>query len=102
MQNPPEPEGKTGYVHPAIDLKDALGKIDKKDRKFYDFYRDLRQILSTPRDHHFRIYGLRTPKNINIAYMTACLPFSFYVDKDENNKTKIYIKYFEDCAIFYY
>ena len=101
MQNPPEPEGKTGYVHPAIDLKDALGKIDKKDRKFYDFYRDLRQILSTPRDHHFRIYGLRTPKNINIAYMTACLPFSFYVDKDENNKTKIYIKYFEDCARFY-
>jgi hypothetical protein len=33
--------------------------------------------------------------------MTACLPFSFYVDKDENNKTKIYIKYFEDCARFY-
>ena len=34
--------------------------------------------------------------------MTACLPFSYYVDK-KNGETvpKVYIKYFPDCAVYF-
>ena len=101
VKNPPEPEGLNNYVHDAINFTKALNDIETKDRKFYDFYRDIREILGTPRDLHFRFYGLNTPSGIKFDKVIACLPFSFYVDKDEKNETKVFIKYFHDCADFF-
>ena len=101
IKNPPAPEGHPNYVHRAIDLNKTLNNINRTDRKFYDFYREIREDLGVPRNLQLRIYGLYSTKKTRISYMTACLPFSFYVDKDSNNETKIYIKYFEECAPFF-
>ena len=100
VKNPPEPEGLENYVHPPINYSQALSAINIKDRPFYDFYRDLRAALGVPRDLHFRIYGINTPSGIKFNYMTACLPFSFYVLKD-NNEPKIYIKYYPECGVYF-
>ena len=100
-QNPPQPEGFPNYNHEPIDLVGALNNIKRQGRKFYDFYRELRAILGTVRDLHFRIFGLNTPSGIKLDQITACLPFMYYVDKDSNDQPKVYIKYNRDCAAFY-
>ena len=100
-QNPPQPENISDYNHKPIDLIESLNKIERKNVKFYDFYRKLREILGTVRDLHFRIFGANTPKGIKLDQITACLPFSFYVATDENNNPKMYIKYFESCGVFF-
>lgn len=84
IKNPPEPEGYKDYAHPAIDFDEAFENINTANRTFYDFYRELMKIIFSPRDYHLRIYSLKTPKGIEFRYATACLPFSLYVDKDEN------------------
>ena len=103
IKNPPEPEGHKGYVHPPFHLIEALNNINRTERKFYDFYQEIRKDLGAPRNLQLRIYGLSSTKKVQLNYMTACLPFSLYVDKDtnDNNKAKIYIKYFEECASFF-
>ena len=101
IKNPPAPEGHPDYVHKPVHLIETLNSINRNDRKFYDFYQEIRKDLAAPRNLQLRIYGLFSTKNTKISYMTACLPFSFYVDKDSNNKTKLYIKYFDDCAQFF-
>ena len=68
--------------------------MKRTDVKFYDFYREMREILGTVRDLHFRIFGAKTPKGIKLDQITACLPFSFYVEKDDKTTAKMYIKYF--------
>ena len=93
---------KTSHsTHSPIDLIDTLEKVKKENRNFYEFYREIREILGTVRDMHFNIYSSGLP-NGEIFYASACIPFSFIVDKDNNdNKIKVYIKYFENCARFY-
>ena len=100
-QNPPQPEGLPNYNHDPVDLVGSLNNMRREGRKFYDFYREMREILGTVRDLHFRIFGLNTPSGIKLDQITACLPFKFYVDKDSNNVTKMYIKYYDDCAVYY-
>ena len=65
-QNPPQPENISDYNHEPIDLIGSLNNIKRKDVKFYDFYREMREILGTVRDLHFRIFGLNTPKGIKL------------------------------------
>ena len=103
MKNPPEPEGYKDYVHSPFNLIEALNNINRTNRKFYDFYQEIRKYLGASRNLQLRIYGFSTTKKIKLSHMTACLPFSIYVDKDtkDNNKTKIFIKYFNDCAHFF-
>ena len=100
-QNPPQPKNISNYNHAPIDLIDSLKKINRKNMKFYDFYRKMREILGTVRDLHFRIFGLNTPKGIKLDQITACLPFSYYVEKDQNNQTKMFVKYFESCGAYF-
>ena len=100
-QNPPQPENISDYNHKPIDLIGALNNIKRTNMKFYDFYREMREILGTVRDLHFRIFGRNTPSGKKLDQITACLPFSFYVSKDENNTIKMYIKYFESCAVYF-
>ena len=97
------PQYLTNYTHKPIDLKKALNNVNIKGRKFYEFYREIKEILGTVHDMHFNIVALKTSKGKYIDKITACIPFKFYVGKDikDNNKTKIYIKYFEDCATFF-
>jgi hypothetical protein len=54
------------------------------------------------RDIHFNIISYRSPTDKILEGVSACIPFSFIIDKDgDDNKIKVYIKYNEDCAIYY-
>ena len=100
-KNPPEPDGTINYTHPPIDIVESINNINTKDRKFYEFFQEIKEIIAAPRDQHFNIIGLTTPNGISFDYMSACLPFSFYVEKDKNETAKIYIKYYQDCAMHF-
>ena len=100
-QNPPQPEGLPNYNHEPIDLIGSLNNMARENRKFYDFYREMRKILGTVRDLHFRIFGSATPSGIKIDKITACLPFEFYVAKDSSGEVKMYIKYYDSCAPYF-
>ena len=51
---------------------------------------------------HFNIFPINSPNGKIFVQVSACIPFSFIVDKDNNdNKIKIYINYLEDCGKFY-
>ena len=89
-------------THSPIDLISTLENVKKENRKFYEFYREIKEIIGTVRDMHFSIFPLKSPNGKKFGYITACIPFSFIIDKDINdNKIKVYIKYFKRCAIFY-
>ena len=100
-KNPPEPNGTINYTHPPIDIVESINNINTSNRTFYEFYQDIKTIIGAPRDLHFNIMGFTTPKGVKFNKITACLPFSYYVEKDENEIPKIYIKYFQDCAIYF-
>ena len=62
----------------------------------------MREIIAAPRDLHFNIYATKTPSGFKFNQMTACLPFSFYVDKVGNDtEAKVYIKYYSDCGPYF-
>ena len=51
---------------------------------------------------HFNIISVNSPNGKKLDQVSACIPFSFIVDKDNSdNKIKVYIKYLENCGIFY-
>ena len=100
-KNPPEPNGTINYTHPPIDIVESINNTNTSNRTFYEFYQEIKTIIGAPRDLHFNIMGFTTPKGVKFNYMSACLPFSYYVEKDENEIPKIYIKYFQDCAIYF-
>ena len=94
---------KTNHsTHEPIDLIDSINNVKKDNRKYYEFYREIRGILGTVKDMHLNIFSLKSPNKRKLEGVSACIPFSFYIDKDSNdNKVKVYIKYFENCAKYY-
>ena len=102
VKNPPQPIENVNYSHPAFDFREEFEKISTENRRFYDFYQDIKEVLGKPRDLHFNIQGIKTPKGIKFSYMTACLPFSYYVNKKSGEDApKVYIRYFPDCAVYF-
>ena len=92
----------THSTHSPIDLIDSLNNVKIENRKYYEFYREIRQILGSTRDMHFNIISYISPNYKILEGVSACIPFSYIIDKDSHdNKIKVYIKYYEDCAIFY-
>ena len=75
---PIQPEGYDDYF-PKVDLIAELNAINKKDRLFYDFYRDIETILEKTRDGHFGIYPIKAPKNINVKESFFCIPYIYSV-----------------------
>jgi len=92
----------THSTHSPVDLIDSFNNVKKENRKYYEFYREIRQILGSVRDLHFNIYSCISPNYKKLEGVSACIPFSFIIDKDSHdNEIKVYIKYNEDCAIYY-
>ena len=84
---------KTNHsTHEPIDLIDSINNVKKDNRKYYEFYREIRGILGTVKDMHLNIFSLKSPNKRKLEGVSACIPFSFYIDKDSNdNKVKVYI-----------
>ena len=77
LKAPKQPKGYDNYI-PKVDLIKKLKEINTTNRTFYDFYRDIKNVLEKTRDEHFNIY----------AGSVFCIPFSYNVLEhfDENNK----------------
>ena len=65
------------------DIIENLNNLNTKDRKYYDFYRDIRAITSKTKDSNLNILANISPNEHNLKLIAFCLPFSFYV-KDKN------------------
>ena len=101
---PPEIEGLDNYTHSPIDLIGDLKKIEKKNRTYYELFRDIRKVTGAVRDLHLKIYAVKTPKGISLDKTQLCLPFQFYVDTvkiDNKEVPKVFIKLFPICSYFY-
>ena len=95
-KNPPNPE-----YYGATDIISELKNIKTFDRKYYDFYRDIKRILGKIKDGHLNIAALQSPNGYNLQLMTMCLPFSFHIEGKDRDDAKMYIEIYEDCFDFY-
>ena len=96
IRNIPVSPTTTGWQN--INLIEELNKIKSNSFiQFYDFYREIKRILAIPKDINLNILGGSTPKGVEFNNMKACIPFSFYSDKNKN----VYINYFSDCAVYF-
>ena len=87
-KNPPN-----GF-HEKIDLIEELKKINiTTERPFYEFYRDIKRVISKVKDLHLQ----QIPNFNDFANYYACIPFSFYIDLDENNEYQLYMKNYLSC-----
>ena len=93
-QNPPD-VGIPGYHHRKINLKEELGKVSTKNRKFYEFYQEIKTILSVVRDGHLEITPYETPKKIQVGQYYFILPFYFIIN-EYKGKPRIFITPRED------
>ena len=87
VKSPIQPDGYEDYF-PSVDLIKELNDIDTKNRKFYDFYRDIQNILEKTRDGHFSIYAQKTPNKFELSSSYFCIPFHYYINEifDEKNE----------------
>ena len=93
-KNPKQPEDWPDYFT-KVNLVEELGNIEKKDRKFFDFYRDIETILEKTNDVHFSIYGIKTPNNFKFSDYYYCIPFKYEIK--ENQTPQIILKYIDSC-----
>ena len=83
-----QPEGKENYVI-KVDLISELNSINKKKRKFYDFYIDIQNVINKARDGHLNMRNFQTPtKFLFFDDYYFCIPFNYKIKEvfDENNK----------------
>ena len=87
LKSPKQPEGYDDYI-PKVDLISELNSIDKKERTFYDFYRDVENVLEKTRDGHFNMYARITPNNFLLNSSYFCIPFTYTLieTKDERGE----------------
>ena len=51
-KSPLQPENNESYAIEKLDLIQELNDISKKDRKYYDFIRDINQVIRKTGDNH--------------------------------------------------
>ena len=85
----------------ATDIIEDLNNIKVRDRKYYDFFRDIKRILGKIKDGHLNIAAMTSPNGYNLQMMSMCLPFSFYIEGKSLDEAKIYIKKFDTCFEFF-
>jgi len=101
IKAPKQPEGYEDYI-PTVDLVKELNAINKKDRYFYDFYRDVRIVLEKTRDGHFSFTADNTPNDSYLNLHYFCIPFRYKIKEifnEENivNDTYLTIESQESC-----
>ena len=102
LKNPPSP-----YNDIKVNILAEFDKIvTDGDRPFYEFYRDIKKLLSYSRDSSLNIRSEKIPlKNsnelINFDDYIFCLPFQFYLDYEEGKEVKMYIKEYTNCSKYY-
>ena len=96
IKNPPNKEYFGQY-----DLIGELKKVETSNRKYFDFYRDIRRITAHMKDGHFNILPKISPNNYNLENIQLCLPFSFYIKGNNPETAELYIEKYENCFNYY-
>ena len=66
---------------PKMDIVEELNKINRTNRKFYDFYAEVQDIISRTEDGHFSFTSMNSPEvGLNFADYFFCIPFEYYVE----------------------
>jgi len=84
-KNPPIIEGHPNYHHDPIDIQKSLENISSENRYFYEFYQEIRKILTATKDIHLTINSFKTPKGIIFEQYGASLPFNFIIKNSKND-----------------
>ena len=93
------------YENSKVDLLEGFNSISTdENRPFYEFYRDIKTALGKSRDGSLDILGGKVflgNEEIKFEEYIICLPFKLYLDYDENNEVKMYMKEFPECSKYY-
>ena len=86
-KSPLKPKGDESYNINKLDLIQELEAINKTDRKFYDFVRDIYKIIRKTGDNHLAFNALTSPSlNLYLSTYYYTIPFKFEViDQIDNN-----------------
>jgi hypothetical protein len=89
LKSPIQPKGFEDYI-PTVDLIKELNEINITNRTFYDFYREVQEVLEKTRDGHLSFYAEKTPNNFDLASTYFCIPFKYYIHEifSENQEVK--------------
>ena len=100
LRAPKQPEGYPDYIS-KIDLIDELNKINVKNRTFYDFYRDLENVLEKSKDGHLSIYAENSPRFFELNGFVYCIPFKYSINEikegDEVIDAEMILEYTDKC-----
>lgn len=92
IKAPKQPIGYDDYI-PKVDLVQELNAINKKDRYFYDFYRDIKTILGKTRDGHLYLSAFNSPNNSDLYYHYFCIPFKYKIKEIFNEENELTDKF---------
>ena len=84
-KSPIKPKADESYSIDPIDLVGELEAIPTKDRKFYEFVRDIRKIIRKTGDEHLNFYPENSPGGLNLGLCVFSLPFQFDVFDELDN-----------------
>ena len=97
IKNPPNKD-----YYGSVNLTEELNKIETRERKYYDFYRDIKRIAAKLKDMHFIFSATKCLENkVCIDKLSMCLPISLVVKGNSSENAKVYIQKNEDCLEYY-
>ena len=74
LKEPKQPDGYPNYTS-KVDLISELNNIEKNNRTFYGFYRDIFNVLNKAKDSHLDMFILSTPKILIYFYQVFVFHF---------------------------
>jgi len=98
FKEPIQPEGLPNYIN-KIDFIEELSNVNTINRTYFEFLRDIENILEKANDNHLNIYAFRTPNSFKLNEYYYCIPFNYEVKEnyEDTNETVITLKYNEGC-----
>lgn len=88
-KNPKGIDGFPDYFQ-KVDAITDLENVETKNRKYYEFYRDIEEILGKYKDIHLNIISKISPNNVILQHSLGCNLFNFKII-NENDVPKLYI-----------
>ena len=95
-KNPPNKE-----YFGAVDIISELKAIETKNRKYYDFFRDIKRVLGKIKDGHLSIAAKMSPNGYDLQKITMCLPFQFLISGKNPEEARIKVTIYTDCLKYY-
>ena len=85
-KSPIQSKDDKSYSIEPLDLVAELEAIPRKNRKFYDFNRDIQKIIKKTGDGHLNFYPQKSPGGINLGLCIFSLPFQFDIIDELDNE----------------